>query len=152
MCLRRIFSALAVIVAMATTWTVVKAQSTDLNGTWDAVLSSGSSPREKERYTFTPGRTSDDGGVIFSNEEESPGCTTDQGVWERTDTRTFILTHGAFCDGDTTVKWREEITLGPRGEGFSGRGVEERSDALGTFFIRIYTLRGTRMHSEAPPP
>ena len=150
MCLRRIFSVLTVVVAMATTWTVVKAQTTELDGTWDAVLATGNE-REKARYTFTEGRTDDDGGVIFSSQRESAGCTTDQGVWERTGTHTFILTHGAFC-GDIRVKWREEITLGSLGGAFKGRGIEEKFDAMGLFFVRLYTVRGTRMQAEAPPP
>ena len=152
MYLRRTFSALAVVIALAATMTEVNAQPPDILGTWDATLSIGTSFREKERYTFTAGRTHEDGSVIFSNEEEAtPPCTTDHGVWAKTGARTYTLTHGAFC-GDVTIKWREVITLGPRAEGFTGRGVLEKFDPFGLFFIAHYTLRGARMHVEPPPP
>lgn len=158
--MRRIFSALAIAVALlAATLTEVRAQSTEprLDGTFDAILRSGSF-FEKERYTFTSGQAANDGSVIFSNEVDAiPPCGTDQGVWAKTGPRTYTLTHGAFCfDPSTetsyTLKWREVITLGPRGNGFTGRGFVEVFDSDGSLlFSAPYTLRGTRMQAETPP-
>jgi hypothetical protein len=160
MYLRGIFSAVVIALALLTaTVTEVRAQTTEpkLDGTFDAILTSGSF-REKERYTFTSGQAADDGSVIFSNEVDAiPPCGTDQGVWAKTGPRTYALTHGAFCfDPSTetsyTLKFREVITLGPRGNGFTGRGFLEVFDSGGNLlFSAPYTLRGTRMQVENPP-
>jgi hypothetical protein len=164
MSMKRIFVMLIVILAvavalLAATLTEVRAQSTEpvLDGTFDAILMSGSF-REKERYTFASGQTADDGSVIFSNEVDAiPPCGTDQGVWAKTGPRTYVLTHGAFCfdpssETSSTLKWREVITLGPRGNGFTGRGFLEVFDSDGNLlFSAPYTLRGTRMQAETPP-
>lgn len=158
--LRRIFSALAIAVALlASTLTEVRAQTTEpkLDGTFNAILTTGSF-REKERYTFASGQDADNGSVIFSNEVDAiPPCGTDQGVWARTGPRAYTLTHGAFCfdpssETSYTLKWREVITLGPRGNTFTGRGFIEVFDSdRNLLFSASYTLRGTRMQVEAPP-
>jgi hypothetical protein len=144
---------------LAATLTEVKAQTTEpkLDGTFDAILTSGSF-REKERYTFASGQAADDGSVIFSNEVDAiPPCGTDQGVWAKTAPRTYALTHGAFCFDPSTetsyaLKFREVITLGSRGNGFTGRGFLEVFDSDGNLlFSAPYTLRGTRMQVENPP-
>jgi hypothetical protein len=161
MYLRKICSAVAVVAALllAATYTQAQATSTEpkLDGTFDAVLSSGNF-HEKERYTFAAGQSTDDGSLIFSNEVDAiPPCTTDHGVWARTGPRTYTLTHGAFCSDFAnnmfyTLKWREAITLGPRGNGFAGRGLVEIFDPSGMLlFSAPYTVRGTRMQAEAPP-
>ena len=162
MYLRKICSALAVVAALllAATYTAAQeAPSTEpkLDGTFDAVLSSGNF-HEKERYTFAAGQSTDDGSLIFSNEVDAiPPCTTDHGVWARTGPRTYTLTHGAFCSDFAnnmfyTLKWREAITLGTRGNGFTGRGLVEIFDPAGMLlFSAPYTLRAVRMQAEAPP-
>lgn len=160
MYLRRILSAVAMAVALLTmTLTEVRAQAPEpkLDGTFNAILTSGSF-REKERYTFVSGHNADNGSVIFSNEVDAiPPCGTDQGVWARTGIRTYTLTHGAFCfdpsdETSYTLKWREVITLGPGGNKFTGRGfIEVFDSAKKLLFSSAYTLRGTRMQAEAPP-
>lgn len=160
MYLRRIFSALAIAVALlAVTLTEGRAQTTEpkLDGTFNATLTSGSF-REKERYTFASGQNADNGSLIFSNEVDAiPPCGTDQGVWAKTGSRTYTLTHGAFCfdpssETSFTLKWREVITLGPGGNKFTGRGFLEVFDSdRNLLFSAAYTLRGVRMQVETPP-
>src|SRR5204862_4288633 len=122
-----------------------------------AVLTAdGSNFQEAERYTFADGSSVDEGTLIFSNEVDAvPPCGTDQGVWVRTGSRQFKLTHGAFCvdlsNGAPAfrIKFRETITLGVRDDQFTGRGVFEVFDPSGgMLFSATYSVRGTRMPVE----
>ena len=125
-----------------------------LEGTWNAVLSADDEDfQQQERYSFATGRTVDEGSLIFANEFDAvPPCGASQGVWARTGSRQFTLTHGAFCSDLSTftplfrIKLREVITLNAKEDQFTGRGIFEVFDPSGVLlFSATYTVRGTRM-------
>jgi hypothetical protein len=130
-----------------------------LEGAWNAVLTADEGGfQEAERYTFATGPSVDEGSLVFSNEVDAvPPCGTDQGVWVRTGSRQFTLTHGAFCVDLSTgapafrIKFRETITLNARDDQFTGRGIFEVLDLSGgLLFSATYSVRGTRMRAESP--
>lgn len=159
---RRNLLALTVAIALIALPTLTGAQNAPgpkgkLEGVWNAVLTADEGGfQEAERYTFTVGSAVDDGTLIFSNEVDAvPPCGTDQGVWVRTGSRQFKLTHGAFCVDLSSgapafrIKFREAITLNTREDQFSGRGVFEVFDPNGgLLFSATYGVRGTRMAVE----
>jgi hypothetical protein len=125
--------------------------------TWDVTLTSGDF-QQKERYTFVAGRTRNKGSLVFSNEIDAiPPCGTDHGVWQRTGTRRYATTHGAFCvdpgSGEAfTIKWREEITLSKGLDQLQGEGLFEVFDQAGNqIFSATYTLQGSRIKVEHLP-
>lgn len=175
MYLRRIFSALAITVAMAALLTEARAQSTEttvkppstetataaepsLLGTWNVVQTSSDGFKFKWHYTFMPGRTIDEGTMITTSSLDlvpNPVCIPEQGVWVKTGVRQYALTRETFCfeepSGDPagSAKWRSVITLGPLGNGFTGREQLEAFDPQGHLvFSAEDTLRATRMQVE----
>ena len=135
-----------------------KAQKRRIEGSWRVTLTSGDF-QQAERFTFIPGRSNDEGSLIFSNEIDSiPPCGTDQGSWVRVGGRDFQTTHEAFCtDLETAspsfrLKWREAITLGDDGDDLTGSGLFEVFDAAGELlFSAPFTLAGARMDVEPLP-
>jgi hypothetical protein len=130
-----------------------------LEGAWNAVLTADEGGfQEAERYTFAPGPSINEGSLVFSNEVDAvPPCGSDQGVWVRTGSGQFNLTHGAFCVDLSTgapafrIKFRETITLNARDDQFTGRGIFEVLDVSGgLLFSATYSVRGTRMLAERP--
>ena len=158
--LRRSLLALTIVITLIALPTLTGAQVAGkgkLEAAWNAVLTAdGSNFQEAERYTFADGISVDEGTLIFSNEVDAvPPCGTDQGVWVRTGSRQFKLTHGAFCVDLSSgapafrIKFREAITLNTREDQFTGRGVFEVFDPNGgLLFSATYSVRGTRMAAE----
>jgi hypothetical protein len=160
--LRKLFVALTISLALVGMSAGASAQSDSslkgaLEGTWNAILIADEGGfQEAERYNFSAGRTANEGSLIFSNEVDAvPPCGTDQGIWVRTGSRQFTLTHGAFCVDLATaspafrIKFREVITLNARDDQFTGRGVFEVFDTGGgLLFSAAYAVRGVRMQAE----
>ena len=158
--LRKIFATLTVAIVLTAMSAGVRAQSNpkgNLEGAWNAILVADEGGfQEMERYTFSAGRSVNEGSLIFSNEFDAvPPCGTDQGVWVRSGNRQFTLTHGAFCVDLSTgspafrIKFREVITINSKDDQFTGRGVFEVFDpGGGLLFSATYTVHGTRMQAE----
>ena len=160
--LRKIFAALTVTIILVAMTTTMSAQSNptpkgNLEGAWNAILIADEGGfQEMERYTFSAGRSVNEGSLIFSNEIDAvPPCGTDLGLWVRSGNRQFTLTHGAFCVDLSTgspafrIKFREAITINNKDDQFTGRGVFEVFDPSGSLlFSATYTVQGTRMQAE----
>ena len=160
--LRKIFATLTVAIALVAMTTTMSAQSNStpkgsLEGAWNALLVADEGGfQEMERYTFSAGRSVNEGSLIFSNEVDAvPPCGTDQGVWVRSGNRQFTLTHGAFCVDLSTgspafrIKFKEVITINNKDDQFNGSGVFEVFDPGGSLlFSATYTVHGTRMQAE----
>ena len=160
--LRKIFAALTIALALVGVPQATGAQSDSnpkgaLEGAWNSVLIADEGGfQEMQRYTFSAGRSANEGSLVFTNEVDAvPPCGTDHGLWVRTGSRQFTLTHGAFCvdlsNGAPAfrIKFKEVITLNARDDQFAGRGVFEVSDPGGALlFSATYTVRGTRMQVE----
>src|SRR5262245_40741032 len=113
--LKKMIAVFAIGLLVATASLAVKAQSRDekskdsilensssvkLEGTWLVTVTFPDEFSLKVLFTFTPGRSDDEGTLIDQNEYQltpNPVCTADQGVWKRVGTRSFIATHLAFC-------------------------------------------------------
>jgi len=160
--LRKNLMALTIALALTTIPATMYAQNDTspkgrLEGAWNAVLIADDEDfQQKERYTFATGRSVDEGSLVFANEFDAvPPCGASQGVWARTGSRQFTLTHGAFCSDLSTftplfrIKLREVITLSAKEDQFTGRGIFEVFDPSGVLlFSATYTVRGTRMAVE----
>src|ERR1044072_2445191 len=160
--LRKIFAALTVAIALVAMTTTMSAQSNpapkgNLEGAWNALLVADEGGfQEMERYTFSAGRSVNEGSLIFSNEVDAvPPCGTDLGLWVRSGNRQFTLTHGAFCvdlsNGSPAfrIKFREVITINSKDDQFTGRGIFEVFDPSGgLLFSATYAVHGTRMQAE----
>ncbi len=158
--LRKIFATLTIAIVLIAMPAVGRAQSNpkgNLEGAWNAILVADEGGfQEMERYTFSAGRSVNEGSLIFSNEVDAvPPCGTDQGVWVRSGNRQFTLTHGAFCvdlsNGSPAfrIKFREVITINSKDDQFTGRGIFEVFDTSGgLLFSANYTVHGTRMQAE----
>lgn len=159
---RNLIVALTLVIFVASIITEARAQSSKpkrrVEGTWRVTLTSGDF-QQAERFTFIPGRSNDEGSLVFSNEIDSiPPCGTDHGSWVRLSGRDFRTTHEAFCtDLETAspsvrLKWREEITLSDDGDSLTGRGLFEVFDVAGELlFSAPFTLAGARMEAESLP-
>jgi hypothetical protein len=177
MYIKRVFSAVAIAVALAALSTGARAQSSQkaagaqstesvtdepsILGTWNVTQTSSDGFRFRWHFTFMPGRTSDEGTIITTSSLDlvpNPVCVPEQGVWVKTGVREYAVTRETFCfdepSGDPagTGKWRTLITLGPRGNGLVGREHLDVYDPQGNLiFSANDTLRGMRMQVEMLP-
>jgi hypothetical protein len=135
---------------------------TRLEGTWQTTVTFEDDFALKVLFTFMPGRDETEGTLIDQNEYQltpGPVCTADQGVWKKTDTRTYIATHFAFCfDADAgyepagSVKVRDAIEINLKGTAFTGRQFIEIFDTEGKLVDEFEAdMEGTRVSAQAPP-
>jgi hypothetical protein len=119
-------------------------------------------PPFKVLFSFAPGKNDNEGTLIDTNEFQltpNPVCSPDQGVWERTGSRSFIATHFNFCfdafnmyvpAGPTKI--RDTIRVSHNGESFQMRQYIEGFDTDGNLvFVGTVEGTGVRIHAEAPP-
>jgi hypothetical protein len=176
---RLIFLTLAVVLMTASMGARDSAQSTEVTvespstetatlpptilGSWDVTMIFSDGSTTKSIFTFAPGTTADAGTVIdiaagdLSGDTPRPLCSARQGVFELTGEREFATTEKGFCYNasfawEGTIKMRNKITLGSRGEAIvgEGRAVFTRSDG-GFFSLTTYRLRGVRIAVEPLP-
>jgi hypothetical protein len=133
-----------------------------LEGTWRVTQSIGTDFSETAFYTFGAGKDANEGVVAFSDQflfVPNPSCLPGQGVWKRTDGRSFIGTFQGVCfDADNGFipggffKGRSALTLNDQGTVLTGRTHFEGFDVDGNLvFSSDLSLRGVRMQAEAPP-
>jgi hypothetical protein len=177
MYVKRAFSILTIVIAMAAMLTGVRAQSGEKAdkpqstetgttlppsplGTWNVNVFTDDGFRFKQLMTFTPGRTSDEGALIQTSSIDftPPPCITQQGVWVKTSDLHYATTSTGFCFDDAPgnpngfVKLRSSITLGTGGNGFVGQFKVDVYDAAGNLvFTGGGKLRGTRAQVEPLP-
>lgn len=146
----------------------VNAQSPDngpkdkIEGTWRTAQKFADGSSDSALFTFGAGRNDQDGITVHSDAGffvAAPSCLTAQGVWERTEDRTFTATDEAFCFDSTNnfapagkVRFRYTVTLSNDGESFSGPIHIDAFDTSGkNVFSLGGTLNGKRMLPVPPP-
>ena len=118
-------------------------------------------PPFKVLFSFAPGRNDREGTLIDTNEFQltpNPVCSPDQGVWERTGSRSFIATHFNFCFDALNMyvpagptKIRDTIRVSHNGETLQMRQYIEGFDTDGNLvFVGTVEGTGVRIHAEAP--
>jgi hypothetical protein len=177
MYLKRIFMMLIVAVTATATTARVNAQSADAKaspqtgeatattpsplGTWEVTATFPDGFRVKSLLTLAPGADPNVGSAFSTSNIDFTfpvPCTNQQGVWSRPDGGSHVdLTFKGFCYNTSfepfgTLKFRESITLGPRGNGFTGQVHVELTRLDGsTEFAADATVRAVRMAVEPLP-
>jgi hypothetical protein len=130
-------------------------------GTWEVTATFPDGFKTKGLITFAPGADSNTGSVLSTADIDFTfpvPCANQQGVWARPGGGTHVdLTYKGFCYNSSfepfgTLKIQQSITLGTRGNGFTGRAhVELKRFDGSTEFTADATLRAVRMAVEPLP-
>lgn len=134
-----------------------------LEGTWRATETFSDDSVFKVLFTFSAGRDDKSGTAIHSDElyfTGGPSCFPTQGVWKRSNDRSFIVTDEGFCFDPYgspifapagKILFKSSITLNKQGTLFEGTMHIEAFDVNGvSVFSDDAVLHGDRMRAEGP--
>jgi hypothetical protein len=129
-----------------------------LEGAWDVLVFDDGVPF-KLTYTFAPGKTANEGTVVFFTEADlfpDGGCTPTLGAWKRTSANQFISTTRTVCrEGDfifTLVSY-DQYDLNDSSRTLTGRQRVFGFDQLGNpLFSDEFLLQGNILEATPAPP
>jgi hypothetical protein len=129
-----------------------------LEGAWDVTVFDDGMPF-KFHYTFAPGKTANEGTVVFSTElDVGPGgaCTPSLGAWKRISANQFISTAKTVCRDEDfifTLVSYDQYDLNDSSRTFTGRQRIFGFDQLGNpLFSNEFFLQGNILEASPAPP